>query len=59
LDIPVENYPQGILVEYRDGFGIAIYYSDKDYKMNLQQDAEILIVEQVISTAGVLVWKIN
>jgi len=59
LDIPVENYPAGIIVEYRDGFGIAMNYSDSTYKIDLSEDTEILIGETEIPTAGVLVWKIK
>ena len=58
-NIPVENYPEGILVEYRDGFGIAMNYADKDFEMNLPEGAEILIGEKTIKTAGVLVWKVK
>lgn len=59
LGIPVENYPTGILVEYRDGFGIAMNYGDSPYKINLPEKTKILIGESVIPTAGVLVWKIK
>jgi beta-galactosidase len=59
INIPVENYPYGIQVEYRDGFGIAMNYSDKDFDMPLPPGARILIGEKKIKTAGVLVWKIN
>jgi len=55
--IPVENYPEGIMVEYRDGFGIAVNYSDKVYEMNLPANAEILIGTKSMKTADVLVWK--
>lgn len=55
--IPVENYPEGVLVEHRDGFGIAVNYSDKVYEMNLPADAKILIGKKAIKTADVLVWK--
>jgi len=55
--IPVENYPQGIMVEYRDGFGIAMNYSDKVYEMNLPANATILIGSKSMKTADVLVWK--
>ncbi len=59
LGIPVENYPPGILVEFRDGFGIAMNYGDSPYTMELPENSEILIGESLIPTAGVLVWKIN
>ena len=59
LDIPIENYPPGILVEYRDGFGIAMNYTDKDYRMDLPENVKVLIGSKVIKTAGVLVWQIK
>jgi len=58
LSIDVENYPPGIIVEYRDGFGIALNYTDKPFNMELSAGTEILIGEKSIPTAGVLVWKL-
>ena len=55
--IPVENYPEGVMVEYRDGFGVAVNYSDKVYEMDLPANAEILVGTKSMKTAGVLVWK--
>ena len=55
--IQIENYPEGIVVDYRDGFGIAVNYSDKDYEMALPAGASILVGSKTIKTAGVLVWK--
>lgn len=57
--IPVENYSEGIMVEYRDGFGIALNYSDKVYEMNLPAGAKILIGNKAIKTADVLVWRVK
>lgn len=59
LNIPVENYPEGVTVEYRDGFGIAMNYSDKVYEMNLPKGAEVLIGTTTLKTADVLVFKIK
>jgi beta-galactosidase len=55
--IPIENYPEGIMVEYRDGFGIAVNYSDKVYEMQLPANSQIMIGTKAIKTADVLVWK--
>jgi beta-galactosidase len=54
---PIENYPEGVMVEYRDGFGIAVNYSDKIYNINLPESAKIIIGTKAIKTADVLVWK--
>jgi beta-galactosidase len=54
---PIENYPEGIMVDYRDGFGIAVNYSDKIYNINLPEKAKVIIGNKAIKTADVLVWK--
>lgn len=56
-NIPIENYPEGVMVEYRDGFGIAVNYSDKAYEMKIPANAEIIIGTPAMKTADVLVWK--
>jgi len=55
--IAVEGYPEGVLVEYRDGLGIALNYSDKDFVMPLPAGTEILVGDTTLETASVLVWK--
>ncbi|HWR99393.1 MAG TPA: beta-galactosidase [Prolixibacteraceae bacterium] len=59
LEIPVDNLPEGVSVEYRNGFGIAVNYSDKNYTLKIPDDAQILIGEKVMPTAGVTVWKLK
>jgi beta-galactosidase len=59
LKIPIENYPAGITVEYRDGFGIAVNYSDKTYKLNIPANAGLLIGAKELPSAGVTVWKLK
>ncbi|PKB15021.1 beta-galactosidase [Flavobacterium sp. 5] len=56
-NIPIENYPEGIMVEYRDGFGIGVNYSDKVYEMKIPANSEIIIGTASMKTADVLVWK--
>jgi beta-galactosidase len=51
------DLPPGVVVEYRDNFGIATNYSDKNYVFPLPALSEILIVEKELKTAGVLIWK--
>lgn len=59
LRIPIEDYPPGVIVEYRDGFGIAMNYREEPYGMKLPKDAEVLVGTPAIKTAGVLVWKLK
>lgn len=52
-----ENYPEGILVYWRDGFNIAVNYSSDEYKLDIPEKAKMLIGERTISPAGVVVWQ--
>jgi beta-galactosidase len=54
--VPVEDYPEGVSVEYRDGFGIAVNYSDKVYPLNIPASSKLLIGKKELPTAGVAVW---
>ena len=55
--VKAETYPPGIIVEYRDGFGIALNYSDQNFQMKLPASTEIIFGDESIPQAGVLVWK--
>jgi beta-galactosidase len=57
LNINVENLPEGLLLDYRDGFGIAVNYDDKPHEIKLKPSEKVLIGNTKIPTAGVLVWK--
>jgi beta-galactosidase len=57
LRIPVENFPPGVIVEYRDGFGIAMNYSDKPFEITLREQARIITGTRVINPGSLVVWK--
>lgn len=57
LQIPVLDLPYGITLEYRNGFGIVLNYSDRPYHFNLPDDSKVMIGTPDIPTAGVLVFK--
>lgn len=52
-----EDYPVGVYVYWRDGFGIAVNYSSDNYDMNLPAKAKILVGDRTLKPAGVLVWS--
>lgn len=56
-NIPVLDLPKGVLVEYRNGLGIAMNYSDQDYVFPIGTKTDILIGENPMTTGDVLVWK--
>ena len=57
LQIEVMNLPYGVTMEYRNGLGIVLNYSDQPYQFALPQGAKVLIGTPNIATAGVLVFK--
>jgi beta-galactosidase len=57
LNIPVMDLPYGVTLEYRNGLGVVLNYSDKPYQFKLPSKSQVLIGETNIPTAGVLVFK--
>ena len=57
LQIEVMNLPYGVTMEYRNGLGIVLNYSDQPYQFALPQGAKVLIGTPNIAIAGVLVFK--
>lgn len=57
LGIATINLPYGVTLEYRNGIGIVLNYSDKPYSFTLPQNAEVLVGTPQIPTAGVLVFR--
>lgn len=58
LDIPVMDLPYGISIEYRNGFGIVLNYTDNPFTFKLPEGSKVLIGSETIPTAGVLVFSI-
>ncbi len=58
-EIKIENYPEGLLVEYRNGFGIALNYSDKNQTIKVPKNSRIIIGDVLLAPAEVLIWQRN
>ena len=57
LNIPVMDLPYGVTMEYRNGLGIVLNYSDCPYTFNLPKGGKVLIGTAEIPTAGGLVFS--
>jgi beta-galactosidase len=57
LEISTENYPEGVYVNWRDGFWVSVNYSSNDYELEIPTNAEILIGNQLLKSGSVTVWK--
>lgn len=58
-NIPIENYPEGIYVQWRDGFWVAVNYSSNDYLLKIPEDSKFLLGSKTIIPGGVTVWMDN
>ena len=58
LDIPVMDLPYGVSVEYRNGLGIVLNYTDKPFTFELPEGSKVVIGSGTIPPAGVFVFRI-
>lgn len=55
--VSTADYPQGVYVDWRDGFWVAVNYSSKPADIAVPAGAEILYGGQPLKPADVLVWR--
>jgi beta-galactosidase len=56
LEISTENYPEGVYVQWRDGFWVAVNYSSKDYELEIPEKEKVLIGNKILKSGGVTIW---
>lgn len=57
LNIPLLDLPEGLHIEYRDGFGIAVNYGDNAYVLPVTNNTKFIVGTKSVPKAGVTVWK--
>jgi len=55
--IPVKVLPEGVMVNWRDGFWVAINYSTTDVTLDIPQNAQIIVGTNHLKPADLIVWK--
>jgi beta-galactosidase len=55
--ITTANYPEGVYVDWRDGFWVAVNYSSRPAPLPLPRGAEILMGSNPLKPADVLIWR--
>jgi beta-galactosidase len=55
--IATESYPDGVMVDWRDGFWVGVNYSGGTYNVPVPANAKILIGSKMLKPADVIVWK--
>lgn len=55
-NVGIEDLPAGVLLEWRDGFHIALNYTSDTQTINIPASAKIMIGSACLEPAGVAVW---
>lgn len=55
--IAIKSLPEGVMIDWRDGFWVAVNYSDKPYNVAIPIGAKVLVGEKLLKPASVVVWK--
>lgn len=56
-NVPVENLPEGAILQWRHGFWIGMNYSSVPQTFPIPADAKIIIGQKTIAPADVVIWK--
>ncbi len=55
--VNTENFPRGVFMEWRDGFYVAVNYTDNNYYIPLPGGTKIFAGKNPLEPAGALIWK--
>lgn len=55
--ITTTDLPEGVMIDWRDGFWVAVNYSDKPYTLQIPGGKQLLIGSKTVPVAGVAVWQ--
>lgn len=56
-NVKIENLPEGVYMHWRDGFWTAVNYSSTAAQFPIPKDASIIVGNQPLAPANVLIWK--
>jgi beta-galactosidase len=55
--IGIKELPEGVIINWRDGFYIANNYSSATVTLDIPQTSKIIFGTKEMTPAGVIVWK--
>jgi beta-galactosidase len=55
--VEIEDLPTGVFMEWRDGFNVAVNYTDKDFAFKVPHGAKVLVGNNPVKPAHTLIWK--
>jgi beta-galactosidase len=55
--VMIEDLPRGVYMEWRDGFFVAVNYTDKPYHVPISSDCTVLIGSNPLQPANAIIWR--
>lgn len=55
--IHIAAYPEGVVVDWRDGFWVGVNYSGRPFNFSLPASSKVLVGNKTLQPASVIVWK--
>lgn len=55
--VAIEDFPKGVLVEWRDGFYVGVNYTDAAITLPVQKNNKILVGTNPVQPAQAIIWK--
>ena len=56
-NVAIENLPLGVFMEWRDGFFVAVNYTNEPVKIDISEGSKILVGQNPLQPAQALIWK--
>ncbi len=57
--VAIEDLPKGVYLNWRDGFFVAVNYTDQPFQAPVKPGSAVLLGENPVKTAQALIWKEN
>ena len=55
--IKIEDLPKGVYMEWRDGFFVAVNYTDDEYNLPINEESRIILGSNPLKSASAIIWQ--
>jgi beta-galactosidase len=55
--VKIEDLPKGVYMEWRDGFFVAVNYTDYEYNLPIKEKSSIILGSNPLKSASAVVWQ--
>lgn len=56
-EVKIEDLPKGVYIEWRDGFFVAVNYTDNEFKLPINEKSRIILGSNPLKSASSIVWQ--